>query len=73
MIVEDLMTMGEQEELTKVVVEKQLQSFELDKCLLVKMMNSTQNGLLEMMSARQVDRLSCKVLARVPVEKILWR
>ena len=73
MMVEDLIPMGEQEELTKVVVEKQLKSFELDKCLLVKMMNRIQTGLLEMMTARQVDRLSCMVLARVPVEKIIWR
>ena len=40
MMVEELLAMVELEELTKVVVKKQLQSFELDELLLVKKMNS---------------------------------
>ena len=40
MMVEELLAMVELEKLTKVVVKKQLQSFELDKLLLVKKMNS---------------------------------
>ena len=39
---------------------------------MLKMMNNIQNRLPEMMSARQVDRLACKVLARVEVERVLW-